>query len=321
MKTTLLKSIVLIAVFVLVGTTKLYSQNPNNKGYLSYFGNDSTNINMTHVPCQSGDVMYNLSGVIYNHDTIRINGNLYMYRVPQNNKTPDDRRIDYYFPRYDTLFLREEQETGRLYRYYRDYFGMGEAEKLLCDMTLEVGDKFVMPDHFCLGEDTVTVFQVSYTSGRKIIELVGYMTDYTFVEGLFPLDFPLWQEPIRSGEYGSADWSELLCVHKDGEQVYINSEYGCYGHNPWLVDETEEESFSLYPNIIHKSGIITINSSSGVVGVSIIDMLGKTEIIEANRLNDNTWNINLSADSKHGVYFIAVQTENGFKYEKVFVCN
>lgn len=320
-----LKNIIFFTVLILFETTKLYSQDSNNsKGYLSYFGNDSTNINLTHVPCHSADLKYNISGVIYNHDTIRINGNLYMFRSPQYDKTPDDRRIDFYFPRYDTLFLREERETGRLFRYYRDYFGTGETEKIICDMTLNVGDKIIYPTGSywnCLAEDSLVVYSVDIINDIKVIRLRASYYDATFREGIFPDAFPLWQEPLFSGEIGPAQWSKLLCIHKDGEQVYVNQSEGCYGSNPWSINEMSQRSISVYPNIIYGFGTITIESLNRVYDVSILDMFGKITKINANQFDDKTWQIDILNNFVNGIYLIITQTENGVFYEKIIVHN
>ena len=218
------KTIVLFFLLLAVaGVAKAQQWNePNDKFqkdlYLSYFGNDSTNINIMHEPCESYDLYYLLSGVIYNKDTITINGKQYYYRVPQSLGIITEPVYHYLFPRQDTLFLREERETGRLYRYYRNYFGMGETEKLICDMTLEVGDRFVVLDNHCLYEREYEVSQVYYDHGLKTILLTD-MYERIFQEGVFPSEYPLWQESLLDlwGDgYGSADRLRLLCESKDG---------------------------------------------------------------------------------------------------------
>lgn len=317
MKISTIKSAVIISILMIFGTTKLYSQDTNNsKGYLSYFGNDSTNINMTHVPCHSADLKYNISGVIYNRDTIRINGNLYMYRVPQENRTPDDRYIHFYFPRYDTLFLREEQETGRLYRYYRNYFGTGETEKMICDMSLNVGDKIIYPTGLnmdCLAEDSLVVYSVDIIDGIKEIRLLSSYYNLTFREGVFPNVFPLWQEPLYSDESEPSQISKLLCVHKDGEQVYVNQSYGCYGTNPWSVDEKEEEPFTINPN--PTNSIVTI-SGENISKIEVLNALGQ-KVSEIECCEDEI-TIDFSSQP-NGIYFLNITDKKGEKITKKVV--
>ena len=227
-KSSFTKLVLLLSLAVATNAKAQNPDKPTKDGYLSYFGNDSTNINIGYIPCEWYDYSNVMSGVIYSRDTIRINGKRYFYRVPQPAYLVSEPEYHYLFPRQDTLFLREERETGRLYRYYRNYFGTGETEKLISDMTLEVGDKFLYPHFDCLREDSITVRRVSYDNGIKTIEFWEFYANITFHEGLFPTDFPLWQEPV---EYGlSTDFSILLCEYKDGELVY-GSPSGCYDYH------------------------------------------------------------------------------------------
>ena len=73
LKTTLSVLLVLLSIAIQAQDSDTLSKDL----YLSYFGNDSTTIHMTHVPCYSADYGLTLTGVIYTRDTIRINGNLY----------------------------------------------------------------------------------------------------------------------------------------------------------------------------------------------------------------------------------------------------
>ena len=274
----------------------------NNKSpkdsYLSYFGNDSTNINIMHVPCESADLGYLLSGVIYAKDIITINGKQYYYRVPQSLECIPEPEDHYLFPRQDTLFLREERETGRLYRYYRDYFGMGETEKLICDMTLEVGDRFVVPNH-CLEEREFEVAQVYYDNGIKTILLTGYMDERVFKEGQFPSEYPLWQESVSDlwgYGYGTADWLTLLCEYKDGVLVYGDAD-GCF-LNTYKVEEIEQK-VAVFPNptngVVSIEGVdadeVQVYNALGqmvktVRGTNEIDLSGLVEGVYLLRIKD-----------------------------------
>lgn len=320
MKTNALRNILLIILLTLAGITKLYSQNSNiSKGYLSYFGSDSTNINIMSTPCYGGDAWYNMTCTIYNEDTIRINGNLYYYREPQGTVHPSHPKLDYYFPLYDTLFVREDIATGRLYRYYRDFLGTGESEKLVCDMTLEMGDEFMIYTCHPEGEESFTVVDISYNNDVKTIRLYNGWDVVYFTEGVLPRISPLYLEP---GLWTNMIFeSELLCEHKDGVQVYVNGQWGCYGSHPWNVDETAEKPLAVYPSIIDGSDIIMIESLYKVNNVIIVDMHGRKTKTNACQTNDDVWQINLSNSHQGGVYFIIVQTENGDFYEKIIVCN
>ena len=311
----------LLVMKILVVYSQDLHQNHKNE-YLSYFGNDSTNINITHVPCRSADYIVNLSGVIYNRDTIRINGNLYYYRAPQPLDLISEPVPHFLFPRQDTLFLREERESGRLYRYYRNYFGTGETEKLICDMTLEVGDEFVYPSpgYLCLHEETFVVYQVNYDNGIKTIHItsgdMGYET--SFEEGRLPLAFPLWQEQLyewSTDETGAMNSSELLCEYKDGKLIYGNT---CYV-NPLSINETNTKPVSIYPSIIRYDDVITIESSDHINEIVMIDMFGRTQEVMANKVENYKWQINMCKNHMQGIHFIIIITEKGISYEKVLL--
>lgn len=308
----------LVLLFIAGVIAKSQDNNKSGKDlYRSYFGNDSTSLNILLAPCYSADLFFVLSGTIYTNDTITINEKQYYYREPQPLESFSQPGYHYLFPRQDTLFVREERETGRLYRYYRDYFGMGETEKLICDMTLEVGDKFTVLSHNCLQEVRVEVKSIDYNNGRKTIHLYG---NIDLIEGLFPENFPLWQEPLSDmyeGEYGFAQEIGLLCEYKDGVQVY-GSNNNCFPDTSG-IDEIEHKSVSIYPSIIKSDDIITIEASTPIKDVIITDVLGRQTAISKNRIIGNRWQISICNNSKYGVYFVLVITENGINYEKIMV--
>lgn len=319
LKTTLSVLLVLLSIAIQAQD----SDTPSKDLYLSYFGNDSTTIHMTHVPCYSADYGLTLTGVIYTRDTIRINGNLYYYSAPKPLELIAEPECHYLFPRQDTLFLREERETGRLYRYYRDYFGRGETEKMICDMTLGIGDEFVFPSHgLCLDEATYLVSQENHDNGIKSILLSdGYM-ETTLTEGQFPSQFPLWQEllPEWASDWdgsGSMEWSDLLCEYKDGELVFGNSS-GCYA-NFWGIDEISIKPVSMYPNSIRGNEIITIESQWNIKDIILIDLFGRIEEINKTVIENNRWQIRFCNYCKKGLFFIIIQTEIGINYAKVLV--
>ena len=299
------------------------SDTPTKDLYLSYFGNDSTTIHMTHIPCYSADFGLTLTGVIYTRDTIRINGNLYYYSTPKPLGLITEPEHHYLFPRQDTLYLREERETGRLYRYYRDYFGRGETEKMICDMTLEIGDEFVFPSHgLCLDEATYLVSQVNYNNGIKSILLFDGYVETTFTEGQFPSQFPLWQELLPEWESywegsGSMQWSDLLCEYKDGELVFGNSS-GCYA-NFWGIYEMSTKHVSIYPNSINGDEIITIESTWSVKDIILIDLFGRIEEITIDKTDNTKWQMRVNGHYTQGMHFITVITEIGIVYEKVLL--
>ena len=279
--------------------------------YLSYFGNDSTSINISYVPCCGGDYALTLVGIIYNRDTIRIHDKLYFFSTPKSLDAIHNPTLHYLFPRVDTLFLREERETGRLYRYYKDYFGMGEAEKLLSDMSLEEGDRFVL-ESGCLYEQDVEVSLVEYNNGRKRIFLNGGST--IFREGNFPDEFPLWQEQFGINdivECSASRRSTLLCEYKDGVQVYgFNND--CF-QNVSDVEEMNDNQVSVYPNPTNYT--ITV-SEKNLAQVEIVNIMGQTIISE--KCDADEAKIDISSLAS-GVYMIKMRTKDGKEFSERIV--
>lgn len=316
--------IICICLFCLGFLSRIYGQNTSKNGYLSYFGNDSTTITIGHVPCDWDDGSLILAGKIYSRDTIRINGKLYLYSPPKQSLPVSNHQIDFDIPREDTLFLREETETGRLYRFYRNYFGQGEQEKLICDMSLQLGDTIVLPSGHCLNERDFIVFDIIEVNGKKTIYLNGAVYENVFVEGQFPLKYPLWQEPLPEiggifYEMQSASWSIMLCEYKDDVHVYEHPDYGCYGYNPWQIDELEDDLFSVRPNILQNSETLTIEAPASIKDVRIYDVTGRELSLYLMENNDKLWRIRISQYCRCGMYYIAIKTEKGCGYEKIIV--
>ena len=317
------KSWFLLVLLFIAGVIAKSQDNskPTKDLYLSYFGNDSTNINIRYAPCCSADLYIVLSCVIYSSDTITIKGNRYYYSTPKPLDEISEPSYHYLFPRLDTLFLREERETGRLYRYYRDYFDMGEKEKLICDMSLEEGDELVYPSE-CLWENTLVVYQVSYNNGLKTIIVADEYHETVFKEGIFPSMFPLWQEPMRdmhwNVECASASYIWLLCEYKDGVQVYgYNND--CFP-DIWSVNETDNNQLIIYPNVIKNNDIITIENTVYIKDVTMTDVFGRTIEINKKVIDNNKWQIHFCGRYNPGIYLMKVEMGDGKEYtERIIV--
>ena len=149
----------LLFVLLMLIAARVSGQNDSTYVYQSFFGKDSTRINIydLHVI----DALHTFVINISNSDTVNINGTSY-YKTNGG---------DYY---YSDLYYREDRETGRLYQYVEEY----DTEVLICDMSLNVGDTFHFPyelDYYT--EYTYdwepiigTVTDVRYEDGKKIIE-------------------------------------------------------------------------------------------------------------------------------------------------------
>ena len=307
----LTKQVLLILLMIIGGSLK--AQNDSTYIYQSFFGNDSTRINIydSHVI----DAAWTYVTSIYNSDTVNINGILY-YKTTGNPYDP-----------YTDIYYREDIETGRLYQYVERndiYVGALTVEVLICDMSLNVGDTFHFPHE--LDYDTNyynhdwepiigTVTDVRYENGKKIIEFDDAWFDInalslTFTEGVFPVIVP---------DYNLGTYNELLCQFKDGEQTYHNSGYEeCY--YDWIsVEEIESKNITISPTVLSSSETLSIKSDSDIKSIKMIDMLGRKINIFINPTDDLSCQISLDQRCKSGIYLIIVETEKSVCYEKVIL--
>ena len=156
----------IIFVLLMLIAARMSGQNDSIYVYQSFFGNDSTRLNIYHSHIIDARLTFVTS--IYNGDTVNINGTSY-YKTTGGYD-------------YSDIYYREDIETGRLYQYVERndiYVGDLTVEVLICDMSLNVGDTFHFPHE--LDYDTNyynhdwepiigTVTDVRYENGKKIIE-------------------------------------------------------------------------------------------------------------------------------------------------------
>ena len=321
MKDSRLTKQVLLLLLMIIGSSSLKAQDDSTYVYQSFFGNDSTRINIydSHVI----DAAWTFVASIFKNDTVNINGNLY-YKTSETNGDTDS---------YNDIYYREDKETGRLYQYVERndiYVGDLKVEVLICDMSLNVGDTFHFPHE--LDYDTNyynnnwepiigVVTDVRYENGKKIIEFddqvfwhFGIDSDYplTFTEGEFPSLIPtngLWQ------------YNELLCQFKDGEQTYHNPDFEeCY-YKSCSVEEIESKNVTITPTVFSSIETLSIKSDSGISikGVKMIDMLGRNVNVSINLTDEFSCEISLNQRCNSGIYLVIVETKNKIYCEKVIL--
>lgn len=148
-------------------TLSLNAQNKTE--YMSYFASDSTTANV----CING--IDNIHTCIFNFhkdNIMTINGKeYYVATVYQWKFGYETTSASYYNNEYNIL-LREETETGRLYRYDME----GEKEILVCDMSLEIGDviQFYLDNKDI---QDITVDKISYTESGKKKSVLSLLTE------------------------------------------------------------------------------------------------------------------------------------------------
>lgn len=194
---------------------------------------------------------------------------------------------------YISILLREDTVNGRLFaRYSTDET---EDEYLLCDLSLSVGDTFVLPSgsvHWGYYEQDMimVVDSIGYPSGRKVIYLtllVGdcshfyggyapYMTSefnisLRFMEGVGPM-----YGVCPPNYYGMENTGALLCLYKDNNLYYMTHEtLGCF-QSMCDVPLYPESSLQIYPNPTSNQVTLEFITEEEVSGTAIVrDLVGR----------------------------------------------
>lgn len=289
-----IKGVVLLVLLALAGLAKA-------QGYQSYFGADSTRLNV-YMVCIDYDPTIYL--VINSADTIQVNGQKYLQGFPQGSFA------DFFY--FEKFYFREDTDTGRLYRYFPN---QDQGEVLLCDMSLEVGDSFNVSDQW--GTHSVVVESVSFENGRKVIlfeNTYGYMNGLAFYEGVFPSYYP-----IGFMDYYGCD-SYMLCEYKDGEQVFDNPEFdACYIYYS-STKEVCEKPVRIFPTSIHFMETIHVEASEQIFEITLFDLYGRKFRVINSQDTIVRWNVAIP-DDLSGVYIITIKTIQGIYHEKIIVNN
>lgn len=241
------------------------------------------------------------------------------------------------------IYLREDTLSGQIYRYDEEF----DREVLTCDMSLSLGDTFWLPYSMSYygsnpqhGTNTTPVpiiaDSVWFLNGLKYIRfarveepwesyLYGNGIDIMFIEGIGPNYSPFgWCDGYMecpgscyiSGIYNNYLASEplLLCVYKNGEQVYMTDERaGCY---QVLVNVKEEEviSWRLYPNPAKNHLTIKIDHEISDGFLWITDLYGR--VMYTQPIRENTFKLNLGQYSA-GTYIVTIRSDNKLFSKKI----
>ena len=282
MKTPSFFQTLLLALLMATGaiTNRAHAQ------YQSFFSQNTWEYNIVYtMTCYTDDADPSAFGVccatfpyrFHYTDTVRIGDQTYY-------------RADDPFP-WDGLgtYLREDTLSGQLYGRFSS--NESDEEYLLCDMSLSVGDTFILPEGLrwtFYGEKLMIVDSITYMSGSKVIHLrkLGagdafypsspdpYLTNWNislrFMEGIGPIygiHPPVSLEP---------DMGLLLCMHKDDTLFYMTHEHlGCSQYNA-DIQEYQESFMRVHPNPTSDLIILDFSSEDKIGGVVVIrDLTGR----------------------------------------------
>jgi len=241
----------------------------------------------------------------------------------------------FYHQEYFSLYLREDTSYGRLYaRYSTDET---EDEYLLCDLSLSVGDTFVLPEgsvHWgCYGRDFLMVVDsIGYPSGRKVIYLSlqdcnyspfydAYAAPYMMSEFNISLRFMEGVGPMYGVFPPSTNWMEhagaLLCLLKDDDLYYMTHEtLGCYQSEAG-IPLYPESCLQVYPNPTNDYVTLEFLTEEEVSGTAIVrDVVGR--VCHLFSVNDKKTTLDVSV-LPQGVYIFTFIDQQNRNITKKFV--
>ncbi len=273
--------------FSLFFTSQIFAQ------YTSVFGDNST----IWQGIKYNMAVYNDS-IVTNNETIVIESITYKklsqffeLEAEGNETTPIE------------SYIREEISTGKLW-WKRD---INIDEVLVMDMTLEIGDTFlVSPSTWNGGNTVLTVESVFYENDLKHIvfdyTLFGDVK-FTFIEGLGT------NIGITYNRYGSSDSNLfLLCSYKDGNPYFINDNHNdlanqCkYDFSASISDNYLLKNIKISPNYVTES--FEIISEITITKVEIYNLLGKR--VKTFNKQDTYPIFGVSS----GIYLVKIYTKN-----------
>ncbi len=214
------------------------------------------------------------------------------------------------------VFIREDSTTGKVwgYEFYHN------QERLIMDLSLNVGDTFKIYPNNLIYYDTIAIVDSVYTeNGLKKIRLnlnsgFNYDEKLTFIEGIgtnFGIDYQVNFYALGGG-WGQSD-IYLLCSYKDGFLTYKNTFLDtCY--LVWInIDEkANQQNIKVYPNPVKDVLNIEANNFSNK-NIIIYNSLGQI-VLSADFTNNLRLNLN---SFKKGIYLVKIFTNHNCITKKV----
>lgn len=226
----------------------------------------------------------------------------------------------------DYFYVREDTAYGKLYVSLPNW----SIEKLICDMSLEVGDTINIDSVQYPGFSyetmcgPLTVDSAYYLNGRKILDMnldedcdsrffdlyydgENYYYPHNirvrFIEGVGPT------YGMRPGTMDRFDMMGLLlCSYKDGELVYImNDTIGCEHDESNGVPTYNKELISVYPNPAQSHITVKMELDGSYGRLLIVDMMGR--VVYNHNMSSAEERIDIS-NLSNGLYCIIYKDKN-----------
>lgn len=248
----------------------------------------------------AGECLMSTTGLTENFCILNINDTSFNGITYKFQK--DNNYCDYY--------LREDTITGQIFRYFPEC----NKEFITCDMSIGVGDTFILPNmsdcvELYMEEGfNLVVDSVRYTNDKKHIyfkpidcdpfysefyDIGSYNTwgrhygvMLKFIEGVGPIYSPMGHIRIAQPYLGV-----LLCVEKDEKLYYMTSELlGCEQKYVSVTNPIEELIY-IYPNPVINEMTIKCDENKDY-SIVITDILGR--IVYRDNVSGDIFNLNVS---------------------------
>ena len=282
----------------------LLSVLPAHGQYMSFFGDSTWEYSITYLTNPPEDY---IDYPPENPSPLNVYCRTYRFKYRRSAANPE---THHYVPLWHDInsfphfvFIHEDTVHGRLFV----QGGVGHHH-LVCDMSLNEGDTFVLKDPcyynpwYAWGYDTVgdrhmIVDSVTYIAGRKTIflSLIDHLDDYffgteyatqhadnpftiRFIEGVGPTYGSL--PGCRNRRY-EADlypyFGLLLCMYKDDSLLYIaDDRLGCDQTCVGLSEYSQSPIMNLYPNPATQYVMLDLSTGKEMNGsVMITDIQGR----------------------------------------------
>jgi len=197
------------------------------------------------------------------------------------------------------------------------------SELLVFDLTLEQADSFLFYtyENNVLDSSLIFVDSVYVYNGRKIITFerdLSYHPSYndpfldfkfSFIEGVGPNFF--YTYPILNTPY----IVNVICKKENENYVYESEDIYTYSNCKLATDISnipkEQFNVSIQNNTIQIENI----KNEYISNITIVDLLGR-KVFEETDVKSNYYNITLN---KSGIFFLSLETTNGFYSQKIYL--
>lgn len=307
----MMKKYIPILLLLILSANNLIAQ-----PYKSIFGDSST----IWTNLANGLGTTHLTSVSYQSDTIVNSKSYHIIYSRANGSIPPSIQPTNNLPHtffHSVALVREDTNTGKVwYRYlYNNSSPIPDTlEKLVMDMSLQVGDSFLFTPWLNHYIHVDSVYYDAYN--RKTIKFDW--SQITFIEGATSTLGLFYKDSLLSQTIHPYD---LICVIKDSLRIYTSEWSKMYNKGdciPWVSinDISHNQPLPIYPN--PNEGVFTIDLPSAKQAEMIISDISGRVILKEKVTDKQKYRMDIRNQPK-GIYLLQLTTSEGMYHAKVQV--